>query len=71
MATLSVNTPHPSLFPQAIICPFCPRPQPLNPSRVQAQDPPRLRISNGLIEPNGRKLVEFFVEESKKEAATL
>ncbi|TQE06802.1 hypothetical protein C1H46_007584 [Malus baccata] len=37
-----------------------------NPSQVQAHDPPRLRISNGLIKPDNGKLVELFVDESKK-----
>ncbi|KAM1453259.1 hypothetical protein ACFX15_002929 [Malus domestica] len=67
MGTLFINTPYPfSLFSQAVICPFRPRSQALNPSQVQAQDLPRLRISNGLIKPNNGKLVELFVKESKK-----
>ncbi|CAL2224892.1 unnamed protein product [Prunus armeniaca] len=77
MATYFVKTPSPSpSFPKTFNTHFSPALRLSIPLSSKPRTRRRLRISNALIEPDGGKLVELFVKESKKgekkrEAASL
>ncbi|CAN6547910.1 unnamed protein product [Malus baccata var. baccata] len=67
MATLFVKTPYPShSFPKTSTTHYFPALKLSTHLGSKPRTPQRLRISSGLIEPDGGKLVELFVHESKK-----